>query len=392
MKHLSIAANNVEGQPMFKILDKVQKLERSGREILHFELGEPNFDTPKNIVEAACHALKTGETHYTSSMGLYAFRETVQQTTLASRGFKPDIDQILVTPGANAIIYLAVSCLVNPGEEVIVPDPGFPTYYSAIRYCGAIPIAVPLREANQFRLDPEDLLRRITTKTRLIIINSPSNPTGAVMTLDEINEVARIAAEHDIYLLSDEIYARMVFDGENHFHTPAMLDLCKERTIIINGFSKAFAMTGWRLGVAIGPKEVIEKMGLVVQTIVSCVPPFIQMAGIEAIKGDQSSIADMRNAYQHRRNLLVEGLNSIPGIDCVKPEGAMYAFPNITGTGMTSDVFAQFALEKAGVALLPGNNFGANGEGYARLCYVNSPENIKRAVEKLRAAIMEYSK
>lgn len=390
MKHLSIAANNVEGQPMFKILDKVQKLERSGREILHFELGEPNFDTPANIVEAACHALKIGETHYTSSMGLYTFRETVQQTTQASRGFKPDIDQILVTPGANAIIYLAVSCLVNPGEEVIVPDPGFPTYYSAIRYCGAAPVTVPLHEANQFRLNPDDLRRRITSKTRLIIINSPSNPTGAVMTPDEIDEVARIAAEHDIYLLSDEIYARMVFDGENRFHTPAMLDQCKERTIIINGFSKAFAMTGWRLGVAIGPKEVIEKMGLVVQTIVSCVPPFIQLAGIEAINGDQSAIADMRTAYQQRRNVLVEGLNSIPGIDCVKPEGAMYAFPNITGTGMTSDAFAHFALEKAGVALLPGNNFGAHGEGFARLCYVNSPENIKRAVEKLGAAIMEY--
>lgn len=390
MKHLSIAANNVEGQPMFKILDKVQKLERSGREILHFELGEPNFDTPQNIVEVACHALKTGQTHYASSMGLYAFRETIQQTTQTSRGFKPDIDQILVTPGANAIIYLAVSCLVNPGEEVIVPDPGFPTYYSAIRYCGAIPVTVPLHESNQFRLDPEDLRRRITSETRLIIINSPSNPTGAVMTPDEINEVASIAAEHDIYLLSDEIYARMVFDGENRFHTPAILDQCKERTIIINGFSKAFAMTGWRLGVAIGPKEVIEKMGLVVQTIVSCVPPFIQIAGIEAINGDQSAISDMRAAYQQRRNVLVEGLNNIPGIHCVKPDGAMYAFPSITGTGMTSDEFAQFALEKAGVALLPGNNFGKHGEGFVRLCYVNTLVNIELAIEHLEQALKEY--
>lgn len=389
MKHLSIAALNVEGQPMFKMLDKVQKLERTGREILHFELGEPNFDTPSNIVEAACHALKNGETHYTSSMGLYAFREIVQQTTQISRGFKPDIDQILVTPGANAIIYLAVSCLVNPGEEVIVPDPGFPTYYSAIRYCGAIPVTVPLYESNQFRLNPEDLRKRITPKTRLIIINSPSNPTGAVMTPEEIDEVARIAKEHDIYLLSDEIYARMVFDGENRFHTPAILDQCKERTIIINGFSKAFAMTGWRLGVAIGPKDVIEKMGLVVQTIVSCVPPFIQLAGIEAIKGNQSALTDMLIAYQQRRDVLVEGLNSIPGIRCVKPEGALYAFPNISGTGMTSDEFADFALEKAGVALLPGNNFGEYGEGYVRLCYVNTLANIKCAIEKLAQAIKE---
>lgn len=389
MKHLSIAAMNVEGQPMFKMLDKVQKHERSGREILHFELGEPNFDTPPNIVAAACDALKNGETHYTSSMGLYAFREVVQRTTEFSRGFKPDIDQILVTPGANAIIYLAVSCLVNQGEEVIVPDPGFPTYYSAIRYCGAIPVTVPLREFNQFRMNPDDLRKRITTKTRLIILNSPSNPTGGVMTPEEIDEVARIAEEHDIYLLSDEIYSRMMFDRKSRFHTPARLDQCKERTIIINGFSKAFAMTGWRLGVAIGPKEVIEKMGLVVQTIVSCVPPFIQLAGIEAINGDQTLIAEMMAEYQRRRDVLVEGLNTIPGIKCVKPEGALYAFPNISGTGMTSEEFADFALEKTGVALLPGNNFGAHGEGYVRLCYVNTLANIERAVEKLAQAIKE---
>lgn len=389
MKHLSIAAMNVEGQPMFRMLDKVQKLERTGREILHFELGEPDFNTPANIVDAACRALKSGETHYTSSMGLYAFREVVQQTTRLSRGFTPDIEQILVTPGANAIIYLAISCLVNPGEEVIVPDPGFPTYYSAIRYCGAVPVTVPLHEANQFRLNPDELRKCITPKTRLIILNSPSNPTGAVMTPEEIDEVARIAKEHDVYLLSDEIYARMVFDGENRFHTPAIFDQCKERTIIINGFSKAFAMTGWRLGVAIGPKEVIEKMGLVVQTIVSCVPPFIQLAGIEAIKGEQSALAEMLSSYQQRRDVLVAGLNSLPGIRCVKPEGALYAFPNVSGTGMSSDEFADFALEKAGVALLSGNNFGKHGEGFARLCYVNTLANIERAVEKLTQAMKE---
>jgi aspartate aminotransferase len=389
MKHLSVAANNVEGQPMFKVLDKVQRLERCGREILHFELGEPNFDTPPNIIEAACQALKDGETHYASSMGLYSFREIVQQTTEKSRGFKPEIDQILVTPGANAIIYLAVSCLVNPGEEVIVPDPGFPTYYSAIKYCGAIPVSVPLYESNHFRMNPDDLRKRITSKTRLIILNSPSNPTGAVMTPEEIDEVARIAEEHDIYLLSDEIYARMVFDGENHFHTPATLDQCKERTIIINGFSKAFAMTGWRLGVAIGPKEVIEKMGLVIQTIVSCVPPFIQLAGIEAIKGDQTLIVKMMAEYQKRRDVLVAGLNDIPGIKCVKPEGALYVFPNIANTGMSSEEFADFALEKAGVALLPGSNFGEHGQGFVRLCYVNTLENIELAIKKLAHAIKE---
>ena len=389
MKHLSIAALNVQGQPMFKVFDKVQKLERSGRDIIHLELGEPNFDTPPNIVEAACDALRNGQTHYTSSMGLYALREVVQSTTLISRGFKPEIDQILVTPGANAIIYLAVSCLVNPGDEVIVPDPGFPTYSSAIRYCGAVPVSVPLYESNQFRLNPDDLRKQITPKTRLIIINSPSNPTGAVMTHDEIDEISRIAAEHDIYLLSDEIYARMVFGGKTSFYTPAMLDHCKERTIIINGFSKAFAMTGWRLGVAIGPKDVIDKMGLVVQTIVSCVPPFIQIAAIEAIQGNQSAITEMLEAYKQRRDIIVDGLNSIPGIHCIKPEGALYAFPNISGTGMTSEEFADFALEKAGVAVLPGNNFGDYGEGFVRLCYVNTQENIERAIRQLKQALKE---
>jgi aspartate aminotransferase len=392
MKHIYTAVLNIQGQPMFKVFDKVQKLERSGRKILHFELGEPNFDTPANIVDAACNAIKNGETHYANSMGLYALREAVQQATHISRGFKPEIDQILATPGANTIIYLAVSCLVNPGEEVIVPDPGFPTYCSAINYCGAIPVTVPLYEHNQFRLNPDDLRKRITSKTRLIIINSPSNPTGAVMTPDEIDEVARIAEEHDIYLLSDEIYARMVFDGEKKFHTPSMLDQCKERTIIINGFSKAFAMTGWRLGVAIGPKEVIEKMGLVVQTIVSCVPPFIQLAGIEAIKGDQSAVREMLSVYQQRRDVMVEGLNSIPGIKCVEPEGALYAFANISDTGMTSEEFTDFALEKAGVALLPGNNFGEYGEGFIRLCYVNTLENIKCAIDQLKQALTEYKR
>jgi aspartate aminotransferase len=390
MKHLSKAAQNVEGQPMFKVLDKVQKLERMGRNILHFELGEPNFETPENIVDAACSALHNGQTHYTSSMGLFSFREAIQNTTKISRGFEPDIDQILVTPGANAIIYLAISCLVNPGEEVIVPDPGFPTYYSAIRYCGATPVKVPLYESNQFRLNPEDLRKKITSKTRLIIINSPSNPTGAVMTPAEIDEVAGIAEEHDIYLLSDEIYARMLFDDKHKFHSPAILDQCKERTIIINGFSKAFAMTGWRLGVAIGPKEVIEKMGLVLQTIVSCVPPFIQMAGIEAINGDQSIIGEMMQAYKQRRDVLVRGLNSLPRITCLKPEGALYVFPNITETGMTSEEFTDFALEKAGVAILPGNNFGGHGEGFVRLCYVNTLEHIELAIEQLRVALEEH--
>jgi len=331
--------------------------------------------------------LKSGNTHYTSSMGLYDFRKVVLETTKKSRGFTPTIEQVLVTPGANSIIYLTIKCVVNPGEEVIVQGPGFPTYFSAIKACGAVPVTVPLKEENEFRLDPEDLRRKITDKTRLIIINSPSNPTGAVMTEDEIKQVAEIAKEYDIYLLSDEIYGRLIFNSDSIFLSPSYIDGCKERTIIINGFSKAYAMTGWRLGVAIGPESLIEKMGLLVSTIISCVPPFIQQAGIEAIQGDQSRIIHMKSEYDKRRKVLVDGLNSLPGVSCVMPRGAVYAFPNITKTGMTSEEFADFSLEKAQVALLPGTDFGEYGKGFVRMCYVNSQENIEKAIKALDIAL-----
>ena len=387
MKKLSTIAHHIEGQPMFEILDKSQKLEREGKKILHFELGEPNFDTPKNIIEVACNALQNGETHYTSSFGLYDFRLAVQEATLKSRKFKPTINQIIVTPGANSIIYLSIKCLVNPGEEVIVPDPGFPTYFSAIKACGARAVTVKLKENNHFRLDPKDLEKSITKKTRMIIINTPSNPTGSVMKSTEIKEIARIAKKYDLYLLSDEIYGRLIFNNAKKFLSPSYLDHCKERTIVINGFSKAFAMTGWRLGVAIGPEEVIQKMGLLISTIVSCVPTFIQRAGIEAIKGDQVEIEKMKDEYDKRRKILVDGLNLIDNIHCLIPDGAIYAFANISKTGMTSDEFANFALEKAGVALLSGNNFGEAGEGFVRFCYVNTIENIKKAIEKIRKSL-----
>lgn len=387
MKSLSEVAKNIEGQPMFATLDKVQKLERSGESILHFELGEPDFDTPSNIVDRTCRSLRQGNTHYTSSMGLYDLREAVRETTLKSRGFKPTIDQVLVTPGANSIIYFTIKCVVNPGDEVIVPDPGFPTYFSAIRACGAIPVTVPLKEENDFRLNPKDLESKITDRTKLIIINSPSNPTGAVMNESEIKDVSEIANKYDLYLLSDEIYGRLIFDTESRFLSPSYIDQCKERTIIINGFSKAFAMTGWRLGVVIGPENLIVKMGLLLSTIVSCVPPFIQEAGIEAIQGDQLVIDLMKQEYNERRKILVEGLNSLKGVSCVMPKGAIYAFPNIVETGMSSDQFSEFALTKVKVALLPGNNFGSNGEGFVRLCYVNSKDNIELAIQKLDQAL-----
>ena len=377
----------LEGQPMFKVLAFVQELERQGHDIVHFEIGDPDFDTPTNITKSAIASLEGGETHYTSSMGLTEFREAAIWTTSKTRGFSPHIDQVLVTPGANITIYYAIRCLVNPGDEIIVPDPGFPSYYSAIKFCAAVPVLVPLHEKNAFRMDPEDVRKKITSRTRMIIMNSPQNPTGSVMKSEEIDRMADIAEEYGVFLFSDEVYSRMIFEEEDTFYSPSIKDYCLERTIVANGFSKAFAMTGWRLGVVIGPKDVIDKMGLLLQTTSSCVSPFIQRAGIEAIKGNQTEVRGMMKEYRSRRDLLVECLNRIPGISCILPGVAFSIFPNINETGLSSNEFSDFMLTEAGVALLPGTNFGPSGEGYVRLCYSISRKKIRDGLERIKTAI-----
>lgn len=384
---LSRSAHNIEGQPMFKVLDKVQELERKGKHIIHFEIGDPDLPTPQHIVEAACNSLKRQETHYTSSMGIYDMRVAAAEATEHSRGFRPDINQVLVTPGANSIIYLTAQCVANPGSDMIIPDPGFPTYYSVAKFCGIRPIRLKLRESNEFRMDPDEVNEEITDKTKLIIINSPSNPTGAVMTKKELDEIYKIARDNGAYLLSDEVYARMIYDDDVKFYSPSINDKCKENTIVVNGFSKSFSMTGWRLGVAIGPENLIEKMGLLVQTIVSCVPEFVQRAGIAAINGDQKPAKQMVDTYRKRRDVLVDGLNALHGIKCIKNKGAFYVFPNIDRTGFSSEGFARYMLEEAGVALLPGNNFGKFGEGYVRLSYATNIENIKEGLERMRGVL-----
>jgi aspartate aminotransferase len=391
MKRLSDVAHRLKGQAMFQILDHVRNLEKQGRKVLHFELGDPDFDTPEHIVKAACTALRSGDTHYAPSSGLADLKHISSDVTTRSRGFKPDMNQLLVCSGANVMIYYTIACTVEPGEEVIVPDPGFVSYFSILELLGIKPIRIQLREENKFRLDPEDVEKMITPKTRMIIINSPSNPTGAMMTPDEIKRIYDIADEHDVYLLSDEIYARMVYDDAyTKFSSPGVFDHCKERTIIVNGFSKSYAMTGWRLGVATGPAPLIEKMGLLLETTSSCVSPFIQRAGVEALAGSQEKINEMVLEYRKRRDFMVKGLNELPGISCVKPDGAFYVFPNIKETGMTSNGFTDFILNEAGVAVTPGNVFGKNGEGYARFCYVNSMSDIEKALEKIRIVLEKY--
>ena len=386
MRKLSKTSSQIDGQPMFKLLDKIKKLESNGKDIIHFEIGDPDFDTPKNISDATINALKNGQTHYVSSFGLAELRQKICESIEKSRGFKPELEQVLVTPGANIVIFYAVSCLVDPGEEIIFPDPGFPTYNAAIKMCGASPVRVPLLESNEFRMNPDDIEKIINKKTNMVIINSPQNHTGSVMTKDEIKTTYEIAEKHDLFLYSDEIYSKLIYDN-NKYSSPSIFDKCKERTILADGFSKAYAMTGWRLGSVVGPSDIIEKMQLLLETTSSCVSPFIQKAGIEAIDGDQTFHKYMHSEYRKRRDLIVRELNSIEGINCIMPSGAFYVFINIKKTNMTSEQFCDYILEDADVAILPGTSFGRFGEGYVRICYAVKQEQINDAVERIRTSI-----
>jgi acetolactate synthase-1/2/3 large subunit len=384
--YLSSMAKRVQGQPMFKMLSKVKSLEAQGRSIIHFEIGEPDFDTPKHIVESCYKSMLAGHTHYTDSMGNIDFRKIICKNNLNTRGFEPCLEQVLVVSGANSIIYYAVAATADPDDEVIITDPCFPTYSSVLAMCGVKAVTIPLIEKNNFCIAPEDLRKSITGKTRMIIINSPNNPTGSVMPKSTQIEIANIARENGVYLMCDEVYARMNYSKEP-FYSPSILDGCKEFTLVLNGFSKTFAMTGWRLGVCIGPEALIAKMSLMLQTIISCVNPFIQDAGIAAITGPQDDVSEMMNIYRKRRDILVKGLNEIDGISCLCPDGAFYVFANIKQTGKSSEEIADFFLEKAGVAVLPGTDFGDGGNGYIRLCYANSEENIFEGLHRIKKAL-----
>ena len=383
MKKLSTAAQNIDGQPMFKYLDRAKKLEAEGRSMIHMEIGDPDFDTPPNITMAAVKALSEGKTHYTSSWGDLEFRETIRTATYNSRGFLPDLNQVLVVPGANVGIYYAVFTLCDPGEEVLVPDPGFATYYSSIKMCGANAVRVPLKEEHGFRMQASDVRELITDRTRLLILNSPNNPTGAVMTREELKAIYDLCVEKDIYLYSDEIYSRMIYDDYD-FSSPAQYDQCKTHVILSNGFSKAFAMTGWRLGALIGPTEVMERMSALLQTTSSCVSSFIQSAGTEAIRGPQDAVYKMMDEYKHRRDILVQGLNEVKGFSCQNPGGAFYVFPNITGTGLTDIEVCEQLMEKIGVVTVPGSCFGDYGAGHIRLCYAIDADSIKSAIKRIK--------
>lgn len=382
MKSLSKITDSLIGQPMFNLLARAQEMERAGKRVIHFEIGDPNFNSPSQAIEAAKKALDANLTHYTNSMGLQEFRQAVADYTKLNMGFKPSLKQILVCP-ANAVIDFVARCTVNPGEEVIYPDPGFPTYYSVINYNGMIPVPVQLREENSFRMSPEDVRQKITNKTKLIIINTPQNPTGSIMTREEVLEMAEVAKKYDIYLLSDEVYSKITY-GEIYY-SPSIVDQCRERTIILGSLSKIYAMSGWRLGYAIGPEKLIQKMGLLLETIISCLPAFTQLGGRAALRGGQKFLTERNKKLQERRDFLIKGLNNLSGVSAIMPDGSFYAFPNIKKTGLSSDEYSKKLLEEIGVCVVPGNCFGKFGEGYSRFCYAStSIEMIEEALAKMK--------
>lgn len=369
----------------FEVLVRARALEAQGRDVIHLEIGEPDFDTPANIVEAAVEALRRGETHYTPSAGIAPLREAIAEDVSQTRGIPVSPEEVVVTPGAKPIIFFSLLALAEAGDEVIYPNPGFPIYESMIDFVGATPVPIPLREDKEFRFDVEELRAKITPRTRLIIINSPQNPTGSVLSREDLAAIAELARQHDLMVMADEVYSRILYAGE-HLSVASFPGL-KERTIIIDGYSKTYAMTGWRLGYGVMPAELAACVARLMVNSNSCTAAFTQHAGIEALRGPQDESIRMVAAFKERRDAVVAGLGSIPGLSCVEPKGAFYVFPNIESTGMRSKPFADHLLEKTGVAALAGTSFGAHGEGYIRISYANSLENLRRAVERIGEAV-----
>ncbi len=382
MPKLSNGASRIYGEAAFEVLAKAQELERKGKNILHFEIGEPDMETPENISKAGIVALKNKKTHYTPSIGILELRKAVQDEVEKTRGYRPDLEQIAITPGLKPGIFFSMLAIVNPGDEVIYQDPGYPTYGSVTSFLGAKGVLIPLLEEKEFRMNPDDIKKKITDKTKLIIVNSPQNPTGSVIKKSELEEIAFIAEDHDIFIISDEIYSKMTYDT-GHF-TSTSRDKAKKRTVLLDGFSKYYAMTGWRLGYMVAPKKMVERIQDFLVSAISCTATFTQWAGIEALTGDQSFISHMMKRFKEKRNKIVEGLNSISGFSCLYPKGAFYAFPNIKETNMSSQECADHLLYNAGVACLPGTAFGPYGEGYLRFSYATDLETIDKAIERIK--------
>jgi len=365
----------------FEVLNKARALERLGRQIVHLEIGEPDFDTPENVVEAGIKALRQGWTHYGPSAGLAELRHVIAEHVNRSRGVKVSTDEVVVVPGGKPIIFFTLLALADRGDEIIYPNPGFPIYESMIHYTGARAIPIRLREERDFGFDVNELESLITDHTRLIILNSPQNPTGGVLSKQDIHDIAEAIGDRNIMVLSDEIYSRLVFDGE-HYSIMSVPGF-QERTVLLDGFSKTYAMTGWRMGYGVMRPDLATHITRLMTNSNSCTASFTQIAGIEAIRGDQSSVDRMRAEFQRRRDVFVAGLNRIRGFSCRMPKGAFYVFPNINATNWTSKKLADALLEEAGVACLSGTAFGDFGEGYLRFSVANSLQNLHQALERI---------
>lgn len=376
---------HLEAEGAYQVLAKAQDLEANGREIIHLEIGEPDFPTPQNIKNAGSLAIEQGRTRYNPPVGIKVLRERLAADASQRKGVEIKAEEVVVGPGAKPFLFFPTLALVVPGDEVIYPNPGFPTYEAMIQVAGGIPVPIPLLEERQFAFDLNILKEKANKNTKLILINSPSNPTGGVLQQEELDGIAEIAKRNDSWVLSDEIYSRIVYS-----EIPASISAIpgmKERTIICDGFSKTYSMTGWRLGYGIMPVSLADRIQLLLTHSIGCTASFTQYAGIEAISGDQSVVDDMVSTYRQRRDMLVQGLNDIPGVKCQTPPGAFYVFPNISAFGLSSKEMANYLLDECGVALLPGTAFGKYGEGYLRLCFANSTENIKKAVLLMKEAL-----
>lgn len=378
--------NNLGTETSFEVLARAKSLEKQGKDIIHLEIGEPDFDTPQNIKQAAIKALRNGYTHYSPAGGIPEFKETIADYVSKSRNIPVDAQEVVVTPGAKPVMFFSILALVDQGDEVIILNPGYPIYDSVIKFVGAKPVSIPLKGENNFRFDTEQVKENLTDKTKMIILNSPENPTGSVLTRRDLKAVADYVSDRDeLFVMSDEIYSRIIYqqDYASIISLPGM----KEKTILLDGFSKAYAMTGWRLGYGVMHRDLAQKITQLMLNSHSCTCSFTQMAGIEALTGPQDELESMVAEFKNRRDVIVSGLNDISGISCNKPLGTFYVFPNITGTELNCKELSDHLFKKAGVAVLPGTAFGKYGEGHLRLSFANSIKNIKKALHKISQTV-----
>ncbi len=369
----------------FVVLAKASEMERQGRDIIHLEIGDTDFDTPSSIVEEAYLQLKAGQTHYCPSAGVLELREAACEWLRRDGRGDYSPNEIVVGPGGKPFLYYTIMATAGPGDEVIYPDPGFPVYESVTLYAGAKPVPLPILEENDFRFTADDLRARVTDKTRLLILNYPHNPTGGTLTRNELDAIVDIVMENDIIVLSDEVYAHMLFEGEHV--SLGTLPGMRARTIMLETFSKTYAMTGWRLGFIAAPATLAEPLAQLITNSVSCVPPFIQLAGAKGLLEDQSESRAMMDDFKRRRDIFISGLNEVEGISCQYPDGAFYAFPNVSQVPMSADDFADYLLDEVGVATLPGSAFGVHADNHLRMCFANSVENLERAIDRIADAV-----